>query len=41
MLRDYTVVLWLLKLGALINLYFLVNTMRLPPSEADAYVVLP
>jgi hypothetical protein len=41
MLRDYTVVLWLLKLGTLINLYFLANTMRLPPAEADAYVVLP
>ena len=41
MLRDYTIVLWLLKLGALINLYFLVNTLRLPPAEADAYVVLP
>jgi hypothetical protein len=41
MLRDYTIVLWLLKLGALINLYFLVNTLRLPPAGADAYVVLP
>ena len=41
MRRDYTIVLWLLKLGALINLYFLVNTLRLPLAEADAYVVLP
>jgi hypothetical protein len=41
MLRDYTIVLWLLKLGALINLYFLVNTLRLLPAGADAYVVLP
>jgi hypothetical protein len=39
MLRDYTIVLWLLKLGALINLYFLVNTLWLP--GADAHVVLP
>ena len=41
MFRDYTIALWLLKLGALINLYFLVNTLRLPPAVADAYVVLP
>src|SRR5215469_16781412 len=41
MFRDYTIVLWLLKLGALVNLYFLVNTLRLPRAEADAYVVLP
>jgi len=41
MLRDYTNALWLLKLGALINLYFLVNTLRLPPTGADACVVLP
>jgi hypothetical protein len=39
MLRDYTIVLWLLKLGALINLYFLVKTLWLP--GADAHVVLP
>ena len=26
MFRDYTIVLWLLKLGGLINLYFLLNT---------------
>ena len=41
MLRDYTIVLWLLKLGALINLYFLVDTLRLPRAQADTYVVLP
>jgi len=41
MFRDYTIVLWLLKLGALVNLYFLVNTLRLPRADADAYVVLP
>jgi hypothetical protein len=41
MLRDYTIVLWLLKLGGLINLYFLVNTFLLPPAEAEAYIVLP
>jgi len=41
MLRDYTIVLWLLKLGGLINLYFLVNTFLLPPAEAESYIVLP
>ena len=39
--RDYTIVLWLLKLGGLINLYFLVNTRRLASGDADAYIVLP
>src|SRR5271165_3954535 len=41
MLRDYTIVLWLLKLGSLINLYFLVNTRLLASGDADAYIVLP
>jgi hypothetical protein len=40
MLRDYTTVLWLLKLGSLINLYFLVNT-RPGPGDAYACIVLP
>ena len=41
MFRDYTIVLWLLKLGSLINLYFLVNTRPLASGDADAYIVLP
>ena len=41
MLRDYTIVLWLLKLGGLINLYFLVNTGLLASCDAEAYIVLP
>ena len=41
MFRDYTIVLWLLKLGSLINLYFLVNTRPLASGGADAYIVLP
>jgi hypothetical protein len=41
MFRDYTIVLWLLKLGSLINLYFLMNTRLLALGDADAYVVLP
>ncbi len=41
MFRDYTIVLWLLKLGSLINLYFLVNTRLVVSGEADPYIVLP
>ena len=41
MFRDYTIVLWLLKLGGLINLYFLVSTHLLASGDADAYIVLP
>jgi hypothetical protein len=40
-LNNYTIVLWLLKLGSLINLYFLVNTRPLASGDADAYVILP
>lgn len=39
-LRDYTAFLWLLKLGALVNLYFMVNTGLSASGDADAYVVL-
>ena len=41
MFRDYTIVLWLLKLGSLINLYFLVKTRLLASGDTDAYIVLP
>jgi hypothetical protein len=41
MLRDYTIVLWLLKLGSLINLYFLVSTRLLASGDPDTYIVLP
>jgi hypothetical protein len=37
--RDYTIVLWVLKLGSLTNLYFLVNTLAL--ASADAYINVP
>lgn len=40
-LRDYTVVLWMLKLGSLVNLSFLVNTRPLASGDADAYLILP
>jgi hypothetical protein len=38
---DFTTLLWLLKLGALINLYFLASTLRLPPGASDAHLVVP
>lgn len=41
MFGDYTIVLWLLKLGSLLNLYFLVNTRLLASSNADWYIVMP
>jgi len=40
MFRDYTIALWLLKLGSFINLYFLLNTRPFASGEADEYVVL-
>lgn len=40
MSRNYSVPLWLLKLGSLVNLYFIVNTV-LFSSGVDAYVVVP
>jgi hypothetical protein len=41
MFRDYTIVLWLLKLGGLINVYFLANTRLVASGEANTYIVLP
>ena len=37
MSRDYTVALWLLKLGAPLNLYFLLST----PDAGDPFIVVP
>jgi hypothetical protein len=37
-LGDYSIFLWLLKLGALANLYFLVGTAA---RDADVYIVAP
>ncbi len=37
MSRDYTVPLWLLKLGAPLNVYFLLNT----PDTGDLFIVAP
>jgi len=41
MSRDYTVSLWLLKLGALVNFYFLAHTPALFAPGVDPYLVLP
>ena len=41
MFRDYTIALWLLKLGGLVDLYFLASTGRLAAGNPDTYIVLP
>lgn len=41
MTRDFTIFLWLLKLGAFVNVYFLVNTYAPRSAEADPHVVIP
>ena len=41
MFSDFTMFLWLLKLGALVNFYFLANIPGLSPSSTDAHVVIP
>ena len=39
--RDLTTFLWLLKLGALVNLYFLTHTLVPPGSQADPHLLVP
>ncbi|MBW2726845.1 MAG: hypothetical protein JRE71_20905 [Deltaproteobacteria bacterium] len=41
MFNDFTIFLWLLKLGALLNLYFLANTYALSSGSTDAHIVIP
>ena len=41
MLQDFTIFLWLLKLGALLNLYFLANTLVPPGSTVDPHLLVP
>jgi len=40
-LRDFTPFLWLLKLGALLNLYFFSNTLVAPASHVDPSLLVP
>jgi len=41
MLRDFTAFLWLLKLGALVNLGFLAGSLVPPASGADPHLLVP
>src|SRR5262245_58991840 len=41
MLRDFTIFLWLLKLGAVLNLYFLAETLVPPRSAVDPQLLVP
>ena len=41
MIQDFTVFLWLLKLGALVNLYFLAKTLVPPASTTDPHLLVP
>ena len=38
---DFGTLLWLLKLGALVNVYLLASTLQLPPGAADAHILIP
>jgi hypothetical protein len=39
--RDFTACLWLLKLGAPLNLAFLASTLALPRSELTPHILVP
>jgi len=41
MFNDFTNFLWLLKIGAFINLYFLTNTYIFPSITTDLYIIVP
>ncbi len=41
MTNDFTIFLWLVKIGALINLYFLAKTFGLPSGTTDSSIVIP
>jgi hypothetical protein len=41
MTEDFTIPLWLLKLGALVNLYFLVDSLGFSPGSTDLHIVIP
>jgi len=39
--EDFTLFLWLLKIGALVNLYFLANTFVAPESTSNVHILVP
>lgn len=39
--RDFTVFLWLLKLGALANIYFFANTLQEKSGALDPHIIIP
>ncbi len=41
MLENYTIFLWLLKLGAVANIYCLVNARGLGGGVTPAHLILP
>jgi hypothetical protein len=41
MFQDFTIFLWLLKLGALVNLYLLSHTLVTPGNTADPHLLVP
>jgi hypothetical protein len=41
MSKDFTIFLWLLKLGALANIYFFVSTLALKSGATDPHIIIP
>jgi hypothetical protein len=41
MTKDFTIFLWLLKLGALANVYFFANTFDLNSGTPDPHIIIP
>jgi len=41
MFKDFTSFLWWLKLGTLVNLYFLIYTFARPVTHGDAHIIIP
>jgi hypothetical protein len=39
--NDFAIWLWVLKFGALVNLYFLARTLGLDPQEIDLHIAIP
>jgi hypothetical protein len=41
MSKDFTIFLWLLKLGALANIYFFASTLALKSGATDPHIIIP